>query len=455
MMLINRIKALPLRLKGTNIGDVLLGSSVNTLAKFAGTGLGFVGSLLIARYHGAEILGEIATITSLLAILSLFAMLGSQTYILRTIPQRLEQFGSRNALRVFLKISTLIAISAITVMVLTKIGITFKRDFFSTIYDFQYLFYGLVFFTCLKILSKQALRSLGDYKVFSAFEILPPFLMMVVVAISIALSIYGDGFIYLYYTPHFFLALIAIYIVLRKFLNQAESEKTTDLRAETSHGYSSDLPTFISILSISIPMLGVNLSHAVITHTDILMLGAFIDAQTVGVYSVYVKFVALITMANTAVNSMYGPKASRLFAAGKMEELKTLTKRSTLITFSFSCLTLVAILTIHKPLLNMYGPLFASHLPAFYVLLVAVLFSSFAGSVGMLLNMTGGQKVLFVIIFTAAIANVVLNYYLIPLFGPTGAAYATLATVMYWNLVATIAVKLSLGFTAFPGIRNR
>jgi O-antigen/teichoic acid export membrane protein len=199
-------------------------------------------------------------------------------------------------------------------------------------------------------------------------------------------------------------------------------------------------------------MLGVTLSNAVISNTDILMLAAFQDKATVGIYSVYIKLGALISIAISAVNSMYAPKAAKLFGSGKMLELKTLTKRATLLTFTFSFSILIAILLFHKLILSLYGPAFLAHVAAFYILLFSTILNAFYGSIGMLLNMTGKQNEFFLIMLSAATLNIVLNYFLIPLLGPIGAALASLATVFFWNSAAAILVKSSYGFTTFPSL---
>ena len=115
------------RLKSTNIGDLILGSGINSVAKVTAAGLGFIGSMLIARFYSAETLGQIATISSTFAMLSLFALVGNHTYLLRTIPQKIASSGFLHARRVFLKIVSLVLISNVFVIaVLFFTLITFK-----------------------------------------------------------------------------------------------------------------------------------------------------------------------------------------------------------------------------------------------------------------------------------------------------------------------------------------
>ena len=54
--------------------------------------------------------------------------------------------------------------------------------------------------------------------------------------------------------------------------------------------------------------------------------------------------------------------------------------------------------------------------------------------------MTGGEKTFQVIVFLALIINLLLNILLIPVYGIIGAAFATLFSVGFWNLVSVYYV---------------
>lgn len=449
MQFANRYKEKLKKYKDTNIGDLILGSGFNSIAKVTATGLGFIGSIMIARFYSADLLGKIATISSMLSILTVFAVLGNDTYILRTIPQKIELLGFVHARRVFLKITTLVFASTFVVISIVFFTLAAKENVFAVAKQFEFLLYGLVLATCFKKISIKTLRALGDYKIFSTFEILPPLLMMLFVLVAVVLRLEDGSFIYFYYTPHFILALLAFYLAYRGFPNHilGNSGIQNPRSISTQH---QAIPTYSGILKVSIPMLGVTVSNVVITNTDILMLASFTDDATVGVYSVYVKLGALMSIAITAVNSMYAPKAAKLYGAGKIQELKILTKRATLLSFSVSCAIFLVITLVHQPVLSFYGPIFLLHTTTFYILLFSLLCNAFYGSIGMLLNMTGKQNRFFLIMLSAAILNIVLNYILIPQLGPVGAALATLATVLYWNTLAAITVKKAYNFTTFP-----
>ena len=78
------------------------------------------------------------------------------------------------------------------------------------------------------------------------------------------------------------------------------------------------------------------------------------------------------------------------------------------------------------------------------VLMAGLLLNSFVGSVGYLMTMTGNQRQAAVIVGSGAVLNIVLNAMLIPRYGMTGAATATALSMVYWNLLMYLFVRVKL-----------
>ena len=75
------------------------------------------------------------------------------------------------------------------------------------------------------------------------------------------------------------------------------------------------------------------------------------------------------------------------------------------------------------------------------LLLVGQLVNVLSGSVGMLLSMTGRHYFASLMVTACALLNVLLNYLLIPRFGMTGAALATVVTMILWNVAFVFRVR--------------
>ena len=84
--------------------------------------------------------------------------------------------------------------------------------------------------------------------------------------------------------------------------------------------------------------------------------------------------------------------------------------------------------------------------------------SSFSGSVGNILQMTGNQNVYARILLFGAVLNIGLNLLLIPETSPlseftikgiNGAAVASMSSLIIWNLSMVFVVKKKFGFYTF------
>ena len=63
-----------------------------------------------------------------------------------------------------------------------------------------------------------------------------------------------------------------------------------------------------------------------------------------------------------------------------------------------------------------------------------------SGSVGIILNMTGKEKIFRNILSIALVIKVTLNLLLIPRFGIEGAAIASATSMIFWNLYSVYYV---------------
>ena len=66
-----------------------------------------------------------------------------------------------------------------------------------------------------------------------------------------------------------------------------------------------------------------------------------------------------------------------------------------------------------------------------------------SGSVGYILQMTGKEIVFQNIVTASVMLNIILNIILIPLFGITGAAVASAASMIFWNAVSAVYIVKS------------
>jgi len=181
--------------------------------------------------------------------------------------------------------------------------------------------------------------------------------------------------------------------------------------------------------------------QAINAQVGILLLGLFAASEAVGIYKVAVAVATLIAFGLRAVNLVVMPYFARLHAQGDMARLQRLVTQSARAILALAVpVTLVFVLFAEQFLALAFGPEYAAGHTALAILAVGQLVNAGMGSVGILLNMTGHERDTLRGVAIAAVANVVLGLVLIPLFGLKGAALATAATLVIWNLLLRQAV---------------
>lgn len=169
--------------------------------------------------------------------------------------------------------------------------------------------------------------------------------------------------------------------------------------------------------------------------TDVLMLGFLAGAEDVGVYRVVLTGSQLVAFAYEALSTALGPHAARLHAAGDTPRLQRLVTWNTRAMFAVGLPVGAVLIVAGGPILGVvFGNEFRRGHLALVVLCIAQLVNVGTGSASLLLTMTGHERVTARSLAWSAAANVILNALLIPVFGMIGAAAATAATVIGWNL---------------------
>lgn len=424
-----------------NFSLLLKASSFNVMTKIVGTAFGFLASFLIARSYGPELYGIVATISSAFTLLSLIALFGNQTLIVKIIPEYIEKHGYLIAKKLYFRILLIsLYLTGGIILLWTLSEYLTPITLFRGLEQHGLLIAVLIAIATYKRLNTKTLRALGDYKIYSMFDLLGPILLASFVITSVSLEVPPQYFQYLYFVPQVLLCALSFYFVQRVYSKKIQN--TSNQKPGTTA-----IPTKASLIKTSFPMFGITISTAIIAHCDILMLNHFTSAGTVGVYAIYAKIVIISSLATQTINSMFAPTVSRLFSAQKLDELKFFAKKTTFLSFSLSLTLTFIFLVVHKSFLGFYGQEFLSELPTLYVLLFSSLVTSFFGPVGLYLNMTGHQASFFKIILIAACINIIMNILLIPTWGALGAALATLICVLTWNVLATLKTLKELNHT--------
>jgi len=210
-------------------------------------------------------------------------------------------------------------------------------------------------------------------------------------------------------------------------------------------------------LKSAFPLLLLGSASLIMTHTDIIMLGAIKAPSDAGIYNIANSFARFVGFVLMAVNAALAPIVASKYAEKKFDDLQRLITRSTRLIVSFSLPVAVILVLFGSFFLGIFGSDFKEGLSALRILCIGQLINTLVGSVALLLNMTGHERLSVKGVGIGAGLNIVLNFLLIPIWGVSGAAIATATSMIVWNVILAIYVKrkLSINSTIFNLIRYR
>ena len=190
------------------------------------------------------------------------------------------------------------------------------------------------------------------------------------------------------------------------------------------------------LLKTAFPMMLSTSILLIMSWADSIIIGIFKTEAEIGIYNVSIKLAMISGIVLGAVNSIVAPKLSQTYNNGKKEEFKSIVKQSTRVIFFSSVPILIFLIAFPEFLLSFFGSEFIVGKTALYILLIGQIINAFSGSVGVIMQMTGKEKLFQNILILALFLNIGLNFLLIPNHGIEGAAIASSASIIFWNLTS-------------------
>jgi O-antigen/teichoic acid export membrane protein len=214
--------------------------------------------------------------------------------------------------------------------------------------------------------------------------------------------------------------------------------------------------SYREIFKVSTPMLLSGSFALFMGWSDILMLSFFKSTTEVGIYSASLKLASIAGVTLIAINSIATPKFVEFYASKDFTGLSNTVRSSTKMIFFTTTPILIILIVFSKSILGLLGESFKVAYITLVILCVSRFINAISGSVGYIMQMTDQQKTYQNIIFTAFLINLILNYFLIPIYSYTGAAIASGIAMVFWNIALVIIIKKRLGFwTIYIPFLNR
>lgn len=399
----------------------------------ASLGLGFICHLLLTRLLGARGYGSYAYALACVTALSVPATLGLERLLVREVAAyraRSEWAAWRGLLvwsgRLLLAVACAIALGAVLVSRLVAGGGEGLPVFWLAMLSLPLL--------SLLRLKQSVMQGMHRTLAGQAPEALvQPFLLAALLAAGLAcgmpltatwamaLNVAAAG-----------LALVCCAVMLERSLPRAVKEAAPSASRR------------LWMKSV-LPLLIVSGANALSGQIPVLMLGAMRDAEAAGILAVAKRLADLTTFPSLALNVVLTPALASMWA---MRDAPGLQRAVTVCARWVTLLSLppaLVFILFGRTLLRIFGQPFVAGWTAMSLLCVAQMVNVAAGSVGLLLLMTGREsKVAFVSVACAAL-NLLLSALLIPRWGMNGAATGAGLSMIVWNLWLAWSVWRLLG----------
>ncbi|MDJ0679752.1 MAG: flippase [Xenococcaceae cyanobacterium MO_167.B52] len=410
--------------------------------KIAGTGLSFITGIVLARMLGASGFGIYTYAFAWTQLLILLGTLGIDKLIVRELA--IYQTKSEwSLLRGLLHWGNQIVLVISVALVLGSIAVAWGLNMAANSEQFWAFCMAMLLIpiAVLRNLRLSAMRGLHQIVVGLMPElILAPILLL-------ALS----GCAYLFLGDNLTAFWVVIMRIIAALITLGIGVKLLD--GVLPNAAKEATPKYQPKLWIqsALPFMFLGSLFIIKSRTDILMLGAIQGAEAVGIYFAVSRGAHLINFILSSVNTVLGPNIATLYAEGKTKQLQRVVTKSARIVLLIALPMTAIMIGFGYWYLLLFGQDFTQGQQALTILCVGRLVHASAGSVGLLLNMTGNERFTFITNATGTGLNVLLNALLIPRWGIEGAALATTSTTILVNLINTIWVRQKLGIhcTAF------
>lgn len=211
---------------------------------------------------------------------------------------------------------------------------------------------------------------------------------------------------------------------------------------------------FKTWFAVAFPIFLVEGVGYLMTNSDVIVVGIFLDPDEVAVYFAAAKTMALVHFVYFAVKAAIGPRFAAIIAENDKSKLAAFAIDATRWTFFPALAVGLVVLAAGQFLLALFGSAFTEGQIVMAILLIGILVRALVGPAEVLLTMAGKQ-ILCVYLYTVTfLANIALDVILIPHFGIEGAAIAGAAALMIEALLLHVAVRRALGITLFALIRR-
>jgi stage V sporulation protein B len=409
--------------------------------------LGYVYRIIIARYFGPEIYGLFTLAITILSLFVFFFALGLGDGISRYIPLyrgKKEVAKIQHVVRITAWISLFSGIIAALALFFLSNFIAVNLFHNQGLVIYLQIFSFLIPIMIFAQFFLNILRAYEHIKWFSfIFNILQNLVKVVFIILLILMGVGSNSVVF----SHFLgisSMLIVGYLICRYKVPQVFE------KSMLSSGKKKSITK--EIIHYSLPFMPFSIMSILLYWIDSFSIGFFKDAAAVGLYNAAVPIAMLLSFVPELFTQLFFPLINKEFSRKNFRLIGELSRQVGKWILLLNLPIFILMIIFPGTLINvLFGQEYLVAIDALRLLAIGAFISSIFVVSNNLVSMAGKSKLFFANIVAASILNIVLNYFLVPIYGITGAAFATMIASILLSLLFFIEAKYYTAIVPFRG----
>ncbi|MCS5633806.1 MAG: oligosaccharide flippase family protein [Candidatus Marinimicrobia bacterium] len=397
-------------------------------------------SALLARWVGAEFLGIYSLANAIMLISEVVAKMGLETGAMRFVSRlnpELDQEKIQKIIASALRMTTIFSLVIMVALIISSGAIVKNILNEPPLLKLVIIIFAIAIpFNALTLVSAFATQGFKrlKYKILVT-QFLNPTLLLTTMVICYWFISAESALM----APMLITGIIGFFVMLGVLKKVTGVSNNQIMKAKVD----------TSLFNFSYPLMFVTILQTFMHWMDILMLGYFTDATTVGLYHPAARTAGLLQALLLSFISIYAPMMAQFHREGdrkKMDDTYKLVSRWLLM-----CAIPISAIFIIFPgkVMLLFGPEYLPSAKILVILTGATFIQAIFGAAGPTLSMSGHTKLVLWNTIGAFALNFGLNIFLIPNYGIIGAAIATLTSLIVVGFARTIEVGIILKMNFF------
>lgn len=384
--------------------------------------IGVFVTAIVARYFGPESYGQFNYALSFVTLFTALSTLGLETLTVKAIVDKEQDEGTVLCTSLLLRVIGGIILTIIAVVLIRLIE---PND--SNTHILVLILSLTMVFNALEVI-EYWIQAHQRAKISSVVRMTA---YVIIAAFKIGMVLLGGNLIHFALIHMLNVIIIGIGLIIAYFRNREEKFK-----------WKVDMSYAKTILSQSWYLILSGLMVTLYMQIDKVMLGSLMPTKVeVGVYSAAVSIASMWYFVPMAIITSFKPVIMSKKKTNEKSYLKSVQLLYSIVTWLGIGFGIVIII-FSNPIVNiLYGPDYQKASDILSVSIWAGTFAMLGSATSIWLISENLQKYKTFFVFSGALTNVVLNYFLIPIIGGNGAAIATLASQFIANIITPIFFK--------------